>query len=52
MCMHAAWPSTVRAMVFPRFPSPPLFYFMPTDLVGGGGGGGISNYVTHSLFGS
>ena len=53
MCMHAARPSTVRVMVFPRFPSPPFFYFMPTDLVGGAwGGGGISKYVIHFLFGS
>ena len=35
MCMAAARPSTVRVMVFPRFPSPPFFYLMPTDLVGG-----------------
>ena len=35
MCMAAAGPSTVRVMVFLRLPSPPFFYFMPTDLVGG-----------------
>ena len=49
MCMAAARPSTVRVMVFPRFPSPPFFYLMPTDLVGGAWGRGISNFGTYFI---